>query len=443
MPPEPTSSPDERQETDRSLHVERAKTDAEIGKRHDAIEEMDAVVQLARGRADDVLDEARARADAILAKEGSSRGQRQAIREERAQHDSVLSLERLTADEETMHEQQERVRALMSILRLEREQTDDRLLIERARGDAALAARDDFMGMVSHDLRTLLGGIALHAEMLIRNATDDEAGRPILKSAAKIQRFTARIDRLLGDLLDVASIEAGQFAITPKEEDVTALIRDSLEAFQPAARAKRISLTAPLADRSLLASIDHDRIVQVLANLLSNAVKFTDEGGTIVLRAESAVSDVRFFVVDSGAGIASDQLESIFERFWQATQGDRRGHGLGLFISKCIVEAHGGRIWAQSELGKGSTFCFTLPGLVPSKLQANTAGAALVVWTQASDVIIEDNDSRTASTMRRPPARASRFERRDRLRCGIIGQVLTMARSSSGSTFRRSRQRAW
>ena len=113
--------------------------------------------------------------------------------------------------------------------------------------------------------------------------------------------------------------------------------------------------------------LDHERIFQVLANLLSNALKFTDRHGTISVRVESEGSEARFSVADTGAGIAGDHLESIFERFWQVSQGDRRGLGLGLFISKGIVEAHGGRIWTESELGKGSTFFFTVPGAVPSQ----------------------------------------------------------------------------
>jgi signal transduction histidine kinase len=119
-------------------------------------------------------------------------------------------------------------------------------------------------------------------------------------------------------------------------------------------------------DGSLLVRIDHQRIFQVLANLVANALKFTDEDGTISVRAAPVAGEVRFSVADTGAGIPCEHLESIFERFWQVRSSDRRGLGLGLFISRSIVEAHGGRIWAESELGKGSMFFFTLPGAVPS-----------------------------------------------------------------------------
>jgi signal transduction histidine kinase len=111
-----------------------------------------------------------------------------------------------------------------------------------------------------------------------------------------------------------------------------------------------------------MAKFDHERILQVLANLLTNAIKFTPAGGRILLRVEPVGQDVCFSVADTGPGIPSHQLESVFERFWQARSEDRRGLGLGLFISKGIVEAHGGRIWAESQPGKGSTFSFTLAG---------------------------------------------------------------------------------
>ncbi len=173
------------------------------------------------------------------------------------------------------------------------------------------------------------------------------------------------MNRLIGDLVDVVSIEGGRFAIAPASYDAKALIREVVETFRPTASAKGISLNATT-EGSLLVRLDHERIFQVLTNLLSNAIKFTDQHGTISVRVAPVGSEVRFSVADTGAGIAADQLESIFERFWQVSQGDRRGLGLGLFISRCIVEAHGGRIWTESEVGKGSTFFFVLPGSAPS-----------------------------------------------------------------------------
>jgi signal transduction histidine kinase len=361
--PKPHKPPADRHETDRSLQAEREKTDEELDRRHAAIEKGSAAaVQQARGRSDEVLAGARKQVDSTLAGEGSSAGERQELRLEREEEDATLREERFTADEKQVEERRERIRTLASILQLERGQTDERLLVERARGDAALAARDDFMGLVSHDLRTLLGNISLTAELLAREAAGDEAGKRTLASAKKIQQSTKRMTRLLGDLVDVASIEAGRFGVVPGASDAKALIRDTLEAFRPAASAKGISLDMAAADGVLLAKCDQDRILQVLANLLSNAIKFTGDRGSISVHVESVGVEVRFSVADTGAGVEPDNLESIFERFWQVTRGDRRGLGLGLFISKCIVEAHGGRIWAESALGRGSTFYFTLPG---------------------------------------------------------------------------------
>jgi signal transduction histidine kinase len=357
-------SPEERDETDQSLHAEREKTDEEVGKRG-AIEKEDAALQEARGRADQVLGQSRKRADDTLAGESSTAGQRQALRHERAQADDTVRQERLSADEQLADERQARMRALANLFVLERERTDERLLVERARGDAALGARDDFMGMVAHDLRTLLSGIALGAEVQVKIATDDETGRRNLETAEKIRRLAARMNRLIGDLVDVASIEANRFAIAPSDLDARALIREALEAFKPAASAKGIALNTTSANGAL-ARGDHDRTFQVLANLLSNAIKWTARGGTISVRVASVESEVRISVADTGAGIPSDHLESIFERFWQVNK-DRQGLGLGLFISRCIVEAQGGRIWAESELGKGSTVSFTLPGAAPSE----------------------------------------------------------------------------
>ncbi|MEZ0310880.1 MAG: sensor histidine kinase [Myxococcota bacterium] len=356
---DPNKLPKERRETDRVLHHERRKSDEHIGQA--SADETSAVVLRARGRADEVLGQARDRADQILEREGSTSGQRRALREERAAADLTLQKEHVTADARVTDESDDRVRALTGLLRHERERTDEALLVERLRGDATTVATSDFMGMVTHDLRNLLGAIALVAEVQLQTAADDEPGRRARDAARKIQRLTARTSRLVGDLVDVASIEAGQFATVPTTSEVRVLVQDSIDAFEPLAASKDISLEASIAASSLVASFDYGRILQVLANLLANAIKFTDKGGRVTLRVEATDTDVCFSVTDTGAGIAPDQLEPIFERFWQVTKNDRRGLGLGLFISKCIVESHAGRIWAESTVGKGSTFCFTLP----------------------------------------------------------------------------------
>jgi len=345
-----------REQTDDSLRTEREKTVHELDKKRAALEEQsDAVVARAHDRADEVLRTARAEAD--LKGDGSTA----AVRGERRQADRVLAEERSVEAAQLNREREERQRALAQLLRLERDETDKDLLLEREGADAALVTRDDFLGMVSHDLRNLLGGVAVTTAMLVKEASGDEQGRKVVKRAESIQRFTARMNRLISDLLDVVSIDAGHLAVDAAPNEVTRLLSDSADAFQLAASTQHIALSVLEAPGLPRARFDYERILQVLANLVGNALKFTDPGGRIELRAEREGNFIRLSVSDTGAGIPADQLEAVFERFRQVNRGDRRGHGLGLHISKSLIEAHGGRIWVESRLGEGSTFHFTLP----------------------------------------------------------------------------------
>ncbi len=344
-----------REQTDESLRTERGKTDSELNKRREAIDRTaDAVVVRARSAADDVLRAARDSADDKGAVPCTP-----AVTAERALADGALESERTGADEDVRRERRERRRALASLLRLEREETDQHLLTERARSDEALNTRDIFLAMVSHDLRTLLGGIAMAAQLLVRDAPGG-AGK-VVSRAETIQRSAARMNRLIGDLVDVASIEAGKLQVALAKGDLRALIRESVEVFQGSADAHGIRLTALVDGPPLLARFDHERILQVVANLLGNAIKFSPPGARISIRASCSGGEARVAVADTGPGIRAENLEVIFGKFWQAGRRDRKGLGLGLYISRCIVEAHGGRIWAESAEGAGSTLIFALP----------------------------------------------------------------------------------
>ncbi|MDQ3264883.1 MAG: hybrid sensor histidine kinase/response regulator [Myxococcota bacterium] len=353
----------ERDDTDKSLRVERMKVDAELAQRRISVEEdSDAVVQLARDKADGVLRTARGQADQrTLESNQPSVRIREDVSRKRGKEDEILEGERAVADGLLERERDERTKALKELHRLEREATDEHLVVERARSDAALISRDDFLAMVSHELRNMLGGIALSAAMIVKQTSGHDGAKTILRNAEGIQRFTARMNRLIGDLVDVASIDAGALRVAAELGDASGLVGESVEAFQQSAAAKGVSLNVEVAKDSLLARFDHERVLQVLANLLSNAIKFTPKGGHISLRLDRIDGRVRFTVSDTGSGIDPAKHEAVFIRFWQADMRDRRGMGLGLYISKCIVEAHGGTIWAESKLGQGSTFCFTLP----------------------------------------------------------------------------------
>lgn len=361
----------ERSETDQSLGHERHKTDEELLKRSAAFEDSaNVALESARGRADAVLARARGAADEKLRRSGAVRDEWATVERERQDEDDALRQERVSADDNLSDEREARRRALTALLALEREHTDEHLERERVLADAAVASRDEFLAIASHDLRDLLGGVAMSAALLtnMRRAKDPHDG--VLHEAQRIQRYTARMARLVGDLVDIVSIEAGRLAVTPKRHDAVELVRETVDVFQPLAAAKGIWIGSDVRGGSLLARYDHERILQVLANFVGNALKFTPEGGRIHILVEPVDGDVRFAVADTGPGIDPEKLGAIFERFWQAAEKKgRSGLGLGLYISKCIVEAHGGKIWAESRTGErsGSTFYFTLPGADAAK----------------------------------------------------------------------------
>jgi signal transduction histidine kinase len=364
----------ERTKTDDSLRSERKNTDdARKAGRASAEHDADGVVDHARTVADAVLGAARLKADhESLRPRGP--GDASAVVGERARADTAVRGERATADVALRTDRQAQAAALDALLVHERAATDAFLLTERARSDDAVENRDDFLGMVAHDVRNLLNLVVLSLELL--RPGDDEPEPHVAAAADRVRRYVARMNRLIGDLVDVTSIDAGKLAMAPVEGDAAALVSEATEAFQPAALEKGISLSVAVPAGPLPAAFDHDRMLQVFANLISNAIKFTPRGGRITLRVEPARGMLRFSISDTGVGIPAPMLEAIFERFWQVGESDRRGQGLGLYISKSIVEAHGGRIWAESEVGKGSQLYFTLP--VPSARRRGSAptGAA-------------------------------------------------------------------
>ncbi len=343
----------ERDHTDESLRTERQNSDeAQLARESLAERDADLVVAHARKTADAVLDAARGEADETRATTATLTATRacedDAIRDAREAADVVLEQERAVGRLQ-----------LSRLVPLEREQTDRYLLSERIRSDSDVSHRDDFLGIVSHDLRNLLNGIGLSTELLIAGASASPEGARTIEAAHRIQRYSARMNRLIGDLLDVASIDAGKLSVNGTLGDVATVIDEVIDLFKVLALAKNISL-ASVVMRPQPASFDHDRIVQVLANLITNAIKFTPPGGKIVVTNQRTTDGIFIAVSDTGIGIPSDKLESVFERFSQVGASDRKGVGLGLYIARCIARAHGGQIWAESTLGKGSTFFLSI-----------------------------------------------------------------------------------
>jgi PAS domain S-box-containing protein len=230
----------------------------------------------------------------------------------------------------------------------------------RAQADAATLAREDLLAMVCHDLRNPLNAIALTTRLLARSAPTDTVGVTIRHRLGAIERATRRMDYLIAQLLDTASIEAGRLHLNISAIEVDTLLAEAVELVSDAATQKRISLEVSAAS-GMQIECDRERILQVLSNLLGNAVKFTDDSGRITVRAEPKQACVRFIVEDTGLGIADEQLPHIFERYWVGRRSVGTSPGLGLFIAKSIVEAHGGQLTVEPSSPRGSRFSFTIP----------------------------------------------------------------------------------
>jgi signal transduction histidine kinase len=301
------------------------------------------ILQIAQPMNDRGLEAARVATDAKLA-------------EERARADALLVA---AAAAEA---------SAVAIVATERAATDDRLRAERSEVDAAaceakaaFARRDETLAMVSHDLRTPLAIIAMDAQLIGQHAPDDPGGAPIRSRALEIVAFCARMRVMIGDLTDVVALSSGAMAMRVVRADVRHVIDETLASLTVLPEAAGLSVLAEPSTGPLVVSFDPDRIRRVLVNLVGNAMKFTDAGGSIVVSAARRETEVLVCVRDTGIGIRAEELPRIFDRFRRVGEGDRVGLGLGLYICKTIVEAHGGVLGVASEIGRGSTFFFTLP----------------------------------------------------------------------------------
>jgi signal transduction histidine kinase len=234
------------------------------------------------------------------------------------------------------------------------------------------AARDELMAIVAHDLRNPLGAITMRAA-LMQKVPDSERVR---EQAEAVENIAMRMEYLIKTMLDVTTMEAGKFSVSPGRCDVDELLREATEMFETLSASKEVEIEQVVPDQGLAIHADRERVLQVLSNLLGNALKFTPQGGRVTLRAERQGATVRFGVQDTGPGIGRENLPRIFERYWKVETPGKKGTGLGLFIAKGIIDAHGGRIWVESEVGRGSSFYFTLPIASPAKQQAHATAQA-------------------------------------------------------------------
>ena len=225
----------------------------------------------------------------------------------------------------------------------------------------AIAARDEVLGVVSHDLGNPLSAIRVAARVMDRvleNGTV-EAAREQVES---VRQAAAQMERLIRDLLEIRRIESGRLRLVRRPEQVTELVEQATRSMRGLAREQDVRLERSLADGlPELIRVDADRVHQIFSNFVGNALKFTPPGGTITVGAEPAGEQVRFWVRDTGPGMAEEDLPHVFDRFWQAQQQGSHGVGLGLAIARGLTEAHGGAVRAESRPGEGCTFYFDLP----------------------------------------------------------------------------------
>ena len=220
--------------------------------------------------------------------------------------------------------------------------------------------KSEFISNVSHELRSPLHSIRGFTRLMLSGKVPDpETQREFL---AIIDQQSEQLGRLIDSLLDMSRLESGRFQIQKQPVAIGEVIHDAVESFYGVASEKGMVIEEDIPQDLPEIEVDGNRVKQVIANLLSNAIKFSNGGREVKVRAELRDNEVLVQVIDHGIGIPEQAMPHLFERFYRAKDSMARGGaGLGLYISKQIIEAHGGRIWAESQPGKGSTFSFTLP----------------------------------------------------------------------------------
>lgn len=232
----------------------------------------------------------------------------------------------------------------------------------------SIQAREELLAAISHDLKNPLGTISLASELLLRTIGKDDNQKTIEKQVGMVRRASHQMEHLVGNLLQLERLEAGRFVVDIATHDINSLLDQVVENHLLLARQKSIEIRKYFKSDLRSVQIDRDQMIRVLSNLIGNAIKFTGEGGLITLRAEVDEKAVRFFVTDTGRGMTQEQILHVFDRYYQAKRTDRAfGEGLGLSIVKGIVQAHGGSVRVESELGSGSTFIVEVPQRDPAQ----------------------------------------------------------------------------
>jgi PAS domain S-box-containing protein len=227
----------------------------------------------------------------------------------------------------------------------------------------AIESREDLLAVVSHDLKNPVMVIGLVAKMLRQSGELETA--QLAEYSNKIERAADKMLNLISQISDSSKIENGTFSVAPQAETLENIILPAIDGMKPLAEAKQQTIECRIESNLPEVAADGPRVGQVLSNLVSNGIKFSRQGSKIVVTAQERDNTIMVCVSDEGPGIQRENLSKVFDRYWQAEDTKHAGTGLGLSIAKGVVEAHGGKIWADSELGKGSSFSFTLPLATP------------------------------------------------------------------------------
>ncbi|AKT41431.1 sensor histidine kinase [Chondromyces crocatus] len=243
------------------------------------------------------------------------------------------------------------------------------------RAETMEQAHRQTISTVSHDLCNALSVIVMSARLMLRTVGPEAAGR---KQLDAILRAADEIEQLARDLVDANHVEAGTLRVDHQPLEIVPLVKQALDMAAPSAAAKPVTLSSEVTPELTAVAADRERLLQVLVTLITNAVRFTPRGGHITLRAEAAGpaggGGVRFSIADTGPGIPAEQRDRLFTRFAQSRRPPCQVVGLGPYVVKGIVEAHGGAIWVDSEVGVGTTVRFTMP---PAGTLREAASAAL------------------------------------------------------------------
>jgi signal transduction histidine kinase len=233
----------------------------------------------------------------------------------------------------------------------------DRSTRHARQADDARRQLQDFTSLVVHELGNPLTALRGFTQLLRRHAHDDP--RKIERDAVVIEQTTLRLGRLVADLRDTTQLDTGRFRIRPVPVDLVALVREVIELQQATTAEHRLFLESP---DQVYGDWDRERLAQLVANLISNAIKYSPDGGDVRITVHRLESRVTMRISDRGPGIALLQQERLFQPYSRLAQTSAiQGLGVGLYVARGIVEAHGGKIWVESQVGAGSTFSFTLP----------------------------------------------------------------------------------